>query len=148
MFQIDRPETSEQLEEYFELRWRILRAPWGQPRGSEQDDFDSTADHLTARDKNGRLVGIGRLHLNSEVEAQIRYMATEEACRGLGVGRAIIEKLEEIAHSHGVERIVLNARDTVVGFYEHLGYSGVGPGPTMFDSIRHSRMEKELLYGK
>lgn len=144
MFQVDRPETSEQLEEYFDLRWRILRAPWGRPRGSEKDEFDSIASHLTARDENGRLVAIGRLHLNSKAEAQIRYMATEEAYRGLGAGRAIIEKLEEIAHSHGVERIMLNARNTVVGFYEHLGYSVVGLGPTMFGSIKHSRMEKRL----
>ena len=144
MLRIAKPETPEQWEEYFDLRWRILRAPWDQPRGSEKDEFDEIADHVTVRDQKGRLVGVGRLHLNNDDEAQIRYMATEEDCRGLGVGRAIIEKLEELARARGVERIVLNARDNVVGFYQHSGYSVIGPGPTMFGKIKHSKMEKRL----
>ena len=141
---IGRPETAEQLDEYFDLRWRILREPWKQPRGSEKDEFEDGADHITARDDAGRLLGIGRLHQSGHREAQIRYMATEEDCRGLGVGRAIMAKLEELAAAYGVERILLNAREHVVGFYERLGYAVVGPGPTMFGEIKHSRMEKVL----
>jgi len=144
MLQIGKPETPGQLEEYFDLRWRILRSNWNQPRGSERDEFDQVADHVTVRHPDGQLVGIGRLHLKNETVAQIRYMAIEKDCRGLGVGRAIIEKLEQLAKTHGVERIVLNARDNVVGFYEHLGYTVIGPGPTMFDEIEHSEMEKRL----
>jgi predicted GNAT family N-acyltransferase len=146
MLRIAKPETPEQLEEYFDLRWRILRAPWDQLRGSEMDEFDEVADHVTVRDHDGRLVGIGRLHLNNEKEAQIRYMATEEDCRGLGIGRALIERLEELAGSRGVERIVLNARVDVVGFYQRFGYSVIGPGPTLFDKLKHSKMEKRLHY--
>ena len=141
------PETAEQIEEYFDLRWRVLRAPWKQPLGSERDAFDPSADHVTAHDSNGRLVGVGRVHLNGDTEAQIRYMATEEDCRGLGVGRAILERLEQLARAHGVERIVLNARDDAVEFYERLGYSVIGPGPTLFDEINHSQMEKRLQDG-
>jgi predicted GNAT family N-acyltransferase len=144
MLQIAKPETPEQFDEYFNLRWRILRAPWDQPRGSEKDEFDEAADHVTVRDPDGRLLGIGRLHLNNEKEAQIRYMATEEDCRGLGVGRAIIEKLEELASARGAERIVLNARDNVVGFYQRFGYSVIGPGPTLFGKVKHSKMERRL----
>jgi predicted GNAT family N-acyltransferase len=99
---------------------------------------------VTVRDENGKLVGIGRLHLNNDREAQIRYMATEEAARGSGAGRVIITRLEAIAKERGVRRITLNARENIVGFYEHLGYRITGEGPTMFDEIRHSKMEKEL----
>ena len=144
MLQIAKPETPEQFVEYFDLRWRIMRAPWDQPRGSERDEFEEAADHVTARDQGGRLLGIGRLHLNNEREAQIRYMAIEEGCRGQGVGRAIIEKLEVLANDRGVKRIVLNARDNVVGFYQRLGYSVIGPGPTMFGKVKHAKMEKRL----
>jgi ribosomal protein S18 acetylase RimI-like enzyme len=142
MLQISKPETPEQWGEYFDLRWRILRAPWDQPRGSEKDEFDEIADHVTVRDQEGRLLGVGRLHLNNEKEAQIRYMATEEDCRGLGVGQAIIIKLEELARARGVERIVLNARDNVLGFYRRFGYTVIGPGPTLFGKVKHSKMEK------
>lgn len=101
MLQIAKPETPEQLDEYFDLRWRILRAPWDQLRGSEKDEFDEAADHVTVRNPESRLLGIGRLHLNSEEEAQIRYMAVEQDCRGLGVGRALIKKLEALARDRG-----------------------------------------------
>ena len=144
MLQIFKPETPEQWWEYFDLRWRVLRAPWDQPRGSEKDEFDEIADHVTVRDQEGRLLGVGRLHLNNEKEAQIRYMATGEDCRGLGVGRVIIRKLEELARARGVERIVLNARDNVVGFYLRFGYTVIGPGPTLFGKVKHSKMEKRL----
>ena len=144
MLQISKPETPEQWGEYFDLRWRILRAPWDQPRGSEKDEFDEIADHVAVRDQEGRLLGVGRLHLNNEKEAQIRYMATEEDCRGLGVGQAIIIKLEELARARGVERIVLNARDNVIGFYQRFGYTVIGPGPTLFGKVKHSKMEKRL----
>ena len=144
MLQISKPETPQQWGEYFDLRWRVLRAPWDQPRGSEKDEFDEIADHVAVRDQDGRLLGVGRLHLNNEKEAQIRYMATEEDCRGLGVGRVIIKKLEELARARGVERIVLNARDNVLGFYRRFGYTVIGPGPTLFGKVKHSKMEKRL----
>jgi len=146
--QISKPETPEQFKEYYDLRWRILRAPWDRLRGSEKDEFDETADHVTVRDENGRLLGIGRLHMNNAQEAQIRFMATEEFCRGFGIGRALMGRLEEIARDHGAERIVLNARAHVVGFYQRFGFAVTGPGPTLFDKVKHSRMEKQLLEEK
>lgn len=144
IIQISRPETEEEFEEYYALRWRILRAPWGQPRGSEQDEFEAAADHLTARDQNGRLLGVGRLHLNSADEAQIRYMATGENCRHCGVGRALCRRLEQLAIDRGADRLVLNAREDVVGFYERAGFEITGPGPVLYDVIRHSTMVKRL----
>jgi predicted GNAT family N-acyltransferase len=143
--QIGKPETPEQFKEYYDLRWRILRAPWDRLRGSEKDEFDETADHVTVRDEDGRLLAVGRLHMNNAREAQIRYMATEEFCRGFGIGRALIGRLEEIARDRGAERIVLNARAHVVGFYQRFGFTVTGPGPTLFDKVKHSRMEKSLL---
>jgi predicted GNAT family N-acyltransferase len=144
MLTVNHPESPEEFEEYYDLRWRVLREPWSQPRGSERDEFDPTADHVTVRDEDGNLIGIGRLHLNNDREAQIRYMATEEDARGYGAGRVIIVQLETIAKERGVRRITLNARENIVGFYEHLGYRVTGEGPTMFDEIRHSKMKKEL----
>ncbi|MEO8332117.1 MAG: GNAT family N-acetyltransferase [Gallionella sp.] len=144
MLLIAKPETPEQFDEYYNLRWRILRAPWDRLRGAEKDEFDVSADHVTVRDQNGRLLGVGRLHFNTGEEAQIRFMATEEDSRGIGVGRALIERLEELARAQGAERIVLNARDNVLGFYQRFGYSVIGPGPTMFDKVKHSKMEKVL----
>lgn len=144
MLQIGRPETPEELDEYFELRWRVLRSPWGQPRGSEKDEHEDAAHHVTARLPSGRLAGVGRVHRTGAGEARIRYMATEADCRGRGVGRAVLSRLEALARADGARRIVLNARDGAVGFYEHRGYAIVGRGPTLFGRVTHSAMEKTL----
>lgn len=141
---VGRPGSPEEFDEYYDLRWRILRKPWGQPRGSEKDEFDPTAEHVTARDENGRLLGIGRVHFNNVAEAQIRYMAVEDAARGRGVGRLIVDALEAVARDHGADTIVLDAREHAVPFYERCAYRITGTGPTKFGVIKHATMEKTL----
>lgn len=147
MTQLSCPATSEQWQAYFELRWRELRAPWDQPLGSERDEFDeadSGVHHLAAFDSANQLIGVGRVHLVDHATAQIRYMAVAADSRGQGIGRAIVQQLEEFAADEGVLQIILNARDKVVGFYQKLGYKVVATGPTMFGSVKHSRMTKRL----
>ena len=141
---ISNPATPEEFEEYFELRWKLLRAPWNYPKGSERDNLEGSAHHVTARSSEGRLLGVGRLHLNSDAEAQIRFMAVAENAQGQGVGRAIVEHLEQLAIEHGVQRIMLNARDIAVGFYEKLGYVSLGPAEIVFEAVDHALMEKKL----
>jgi N-acetylglutamate synthase-like GNAT family acetyltransferase len=139
-----RPQTGDEFDRYFELRWRILRAPWGGPRGSERDELEETAEHAMICSSDGEVLAVGRLHFNSPEEAQIRYMAVAEYARGQGLGRRIVEYLESIARRRGAREIVLNARDEVTGFYAVLGYEIVGKGPTMFGTVTHSKMLKRI----
>lgn len=146
-FIVSSPETSAEFDEYFELRWRVLRKFLDQPRGSERDEFDApdkAAFHATVRDGVGRLLGVGRLHFISPVEAQIRYMAVVEDSRGSGVGSALVAELERIAADQSAQRVVLNAREAVVGFYRRLGYEVIGDGPTLFHDLKHVRMGKDV----
>lgn len=138
------PRSEQEFQKYLELRWRILRAPWNQPRGSECDDHESAARHMLVCDERSQVLAVGRMHLNSAEEAQIRYMATEPAHRRQGWGARIVAELEEWARRDGAQWAVLNARSEALTFYERLGYCVVGKGPTMFDSVRHSRMKKSL----
>jgi predicted GNAT family N-acyltransferase len=138
------PQSDEEFERYYELRWQVLRAPWGQPRGSERDELDASAEHAFIQSEEGAVLATGRLHFNSAEEAQIRYMAVAEAARGQGLGRRIAEYLEGIARERGAQAIVLNARETVEGFYATMGYEVICEGPTMFGSVAHVRMRKPL----
>ena len=52
--------SPEQLEHYYDLRWRILRAPWKQPRGSEKDILEEDSYHLMVVDAKQRVIGVGR----------------------------------------------------------------------------------------
>lgn len=140
------PTKEAEIRYYYDLRWQLLRAPWKQPRGSERDDLEASPStrHVAARMGVEQVVGVGRLHLNNQQQAQIRYMAVAEPCRGLGIGRALAEELERAAEELAASQIVLNAREDVVCFYQKLGYAVIGPGPTMFGSIRHQQMIKQI----
>lgn len=138
------PRTDEEFEQYFALRWRLLRAPWNAPPGSERDDREEEANHLVICDDEGRVLSAGRVHLNSAEEAQIRFMATEPTHGRQGLGSRIVAELENIARREGATSVVLNARNGAITFYERLGYSVVDRGPTMFDAVRHVKMMKAL----
>lgn len=143
-FRLSRPVSDADFERYFSLRWQLLRAPWNQPRGSERDEFEAAAFHLQVQDRNGSLIGIGRLHRIDDRRGQIRYMAVVDAWRGHGVGTTLLEALEQQARDWGLEEIRLHARQAAVDFYAHHGYSVVAPSHTLFGSIPHLLMRKPL----
>ena len=141
---ITQPKIPEEFEKYYNLRWRILRAPWNQPKGSEKDDKEEMAIHVMVCESEGIPIGIGRVHFNAEDEAQIRYMAVEEDQRGKGIGALVLVELETRAKGKGAKFIMLNARETAVKFYEKHGYKIVKQAHTLFGSIPHYEMRKEL----
>lgn len=143
MVTLREPRSPEEFEQYYALRWRVLREPWEQPRESEKDEHEADAVHLTAW-VEGTLAGVGRLHFNSPTEAQIRYMAVEENYRNRGMGAEILRELENRARQRGARAIVLNARDRAVHFYQKNGYRIQGKGGSLFDSVAHWAMRKDL----
>ncbi len=145
MIQIRSPETPEEWRAYYELRWKILRAPWNQPRGSERDMLEQQAHHLIAFDE-GKVLGVGRIHFNSSSEAQVRYMAVDPKMQGRGVGKAILADLEAYAQKNGVSSIVLNARENALQFYERTGYHIIAPVKPLF-GILHWKMRKDFCMG-
>jgi GNAT superfamily N-acetyltransferase len=136
------PSSTAEFRAYYDLRWRILRAPWDQPRGSERDAQDRIAIHLMLVDSGGRPLAVGRLQFNSIREAQIRYMAVEVAHQRNGLGSRLLAALEDRAWTLGAARIVLDARETALGFYRGHGYTVDGSGPMLFNRIAHVRMSK------
>ena len=46
--------------------------------------------------------------------------------RGSGVGRQVIDALEQAARARGDQRVVLSAQRSAEGFYQRLGYQLVG----------------------
>jgi GNAT superfamily N-acetyltransferase len=141
---ITSPRSPEEFKMYYDLRWRKLRKPWDQPEGSEKDTLEDTAYHIMACLNDRIPIGIGRLHLNSPHEAQIRFMAVEDGYQKKGIGSLIIKELERIALEAGASYIVLNSRDTAIPFYEKHGYNNINQTLTLFGSIPHHVMRKDL----
>jgi len=142
--EIRAPETDSEFEAYYELRWRILRQPWGEARGTEIDELENTATHVAAFDESRRLVGVGRLQHVESALGQVRYMAVEPDCRSQGIGQAILNELECLAKRQGMTTILLDAREHAVGFYLKNGYEVSGSSYLLFGVIPHSKMEKQL----
>jgi len=137
------PQTSDEFDDYYELRWIVLRKPWKQPKGSEKDEDENNSTHIMAC-IGKETVGVGRIHLKSKEKMQIRYMAVKENYRSKGIGTLVLEELEKRAKNKQIKHIVLNARENALQFYIKNGYSIVGKGDTLFDSINHWRMQKDL----
>ena len=142
--QVTSPASKAEYAAYFELRWRLLRAPWNQPRGSEQDDRETDSIHIMAITKQAAVAGVGRLHFNSISEAQIRYMAVSTSHQRQGIGTLILTALEDRARQLGASIIVLNARETALGFYTRHGYTPTGPGEMLYNRSAHVRMQRPL----
>ena len=137
------PQTATDWDRYFDLRWRVLRGPWNQPRGSERDDLDPVSFHAALWDGD-LLVAAGRLHLNTPSEAQVRYMAVDPDWQNMGLGSRILTRLEAEATLDGAACVVLNARGEAAPFYQRHGYQEVGSAGLLFASIPHFRMQKAL----
>ena len=138
------PHTPEEFERYYAFRHRLLRGPWSQPRGSERDERETGAVHLMVSADDGNVIGVGRLHFNTPEEAQVRFMAVDEDCRGQGIGRRILATLEQQARAAGARRIVLDARKPAERFYAKQGYRSLGATHTLFGHIAHVRMVKDF----
>jgi len=141
---ITSPETKKDFEKYYELRWCILRKPWGQKKGTEKDNDEDNAYHLMAV-KNNYIVGVARLQNISPTEAQLRYMAVDDNYCNQGIGKAIIQSMEEYAIKHHIHFIMLHARENAVGFYEKMGYEIIEKSYLLFDCIQHYKMKKQLI---
>ena len=140
--EIRKPETKQEFEKYYNLRWRILRKPWNQPKGSERDTMDVGSIHIMAIIGN-KVIGCGRGHFNSSIEAQIRYMAVDKDFREKGVGTGILRALEEELTDNGAKEIILKARENAVSLYEKYGYEIYQKGEILFGEIKHYWMRKK-----
>jgi len=138
-----RPLSKEDFELMYNLRWKILRKPWHQPKGSEKDDIENESYPFIVI-FNDKVVATARLHKNNEEEGQIRYLAVEERNRNQRIGSKLVRYIEGFATCLGIKKIILNARKTAKEFFEKLDYNIVGEGPLLFDEIEHFIMRKEL----
>ncbi|HEY6905818.1 MAG TPA: GNAT family N-acetyltransferase [Ignavibacteriaceae bacterium] len=141
---ITEPISSQDFERYFDLRWRMLREPWKQPRGTEKDELEERALHIMVCQDDRVPVAVGRAHFNTDIEAQIRFMAVEPRFQKTGLGSVVLKRLEDEVRQLGAQYVILHSRDTAVQFYEHHGYKVVSRSHTLFETVPHFLMKKEF----
>ncbi len=144
MFVVHKPDSEEELEEYFDFRWLQLRKPWGYPVGSEKDEYDVVSEHRVIKDHNGDIVGCGRVHLNTPEEAQLRHIAVREDYRRKGVGQMVLNTLEIVAKDMGAERAVSSSREASISFFESAGFKIIDDAPVELGTVQRKQMCKYL----
>ena len=137
------PRTREEWQSYYDLRWRILRAPW-QSTGPERDETDDVSIHRMVCRADGRVLAVGRLHRIDKGTGQIRFMAVDSDQQRKGYGSLLLSSLEAAASDLNLTVIMLQARENALPFYEHHGYRVKEKTFLLFDEIQHYLMEKTL----
>ncbi|MFK8104044.1 MAG: GNAT family N-acetyltransferase [Saprospiraceae bacterium] len=134
------------FEETLALRRKILRIPLGltfelKDIAQEYQDY-----HLACYSAEAELLACLVLTVKDYKRIKMRQVAVDDTIQSKGVGTFLVKACEDFCRNLGFERIVLNARDTAVEFYEKLDYDKVGE-PFEEVTIKHFKMEK-VLKGK
>ena len=132
--------TSDEIADYYHLRWKILRKPLDLEKGTEKDDLENESLHRVVKIDN-QIIGVGRLHFIDDSKAQIRYMAVKDNFRGIGVGKLIVDEFVKISEKRNTKKIILYARESVIDFYKKLGFDIVREAHKL-ENIQHFLMEK------
>ncbi len=144
MIEVRSPKNEKEWEEYYLLRYELLRKPLGQPRGSEKNKGDATGKHF-ALFLDNQLIGVSRLDTIDSSISQIRFFAVSKQHQGKGFGKQLLTGVEEWAMKNGYSKIILQARENAVKFYERNGYQSKEKTHLLFGKVQHYLMEKELF---
>ena len=129
------------------VRTAVFVEEQGIAREDEWDAADATAVHAVVTNLLGMPVATGRLLRDGAANsgsARIGRMAVDRTLRGSGVGRQVIDALEQAARARGDQRVVLSAQRSAEGFYRRLGYAPVGQ-PYDEVGIPHIGMQRDLV---
>ena len=141
--EIRSPTTEAEWKKYDDFRWEILRKPLKMSHIPLKDNLEDTSYHFMAITISRKILACGRVHMNNEYEAQIRYMGVSKNMRRMGLGSLIVDRLENQAKLLGASSITLNARNVALDFYKSQGYEAIEPYQSD-TNIPHTRMQKFL----
>ena len=108
-----------ELADELNRRYRGDSEPGAKPTSSDSPVF------LIARDQSGRALGCGGLRALGAAEAEIKRMFVRPEARGLGLGRRLLDALEEHAHLRGWRCLRLEtgeAQPEAIALYRRAGY--------------------------
>src|SRR6202161_4971468 len=92
---------------------------------TEFEMAENIRDFLVAFD-GGRLVGCGALHFYTAASGEVRSLAVDPSVKTRGIGRALVEALEDEARAQQLYSIF--AFTYVAGFFAKLGFEEVDRG--------------------
>ena len=143
-YHIRSPKTNKEWDDYYFLRWKILRSEFSDDIDSAKDDIEHDSCHIAAFNNSGKILGVGRLHHVDEDNSQVRYMAVDPSSRGYHIGSKILLKLIEKAKDSNRKCVILHARDNAVNFYKNNDFQLIEKTHLLFGKIQHYLMKISL----
>lgn len=135
--------TNECVLKIIELRYNVLRKPWGKSAETATDEIENECINAYI-EINNEIVACGRLQKNNIDTGQVRFMAVHENHQGKGLGKLVLNKLEEKARELNLKYIELQARENALEFYKSQGYNIKEKTFRLWDIIQHYLMVKFL----
>lgn len=133
-----------EFEAILKLRYEILRKPWNQSIESASDNLEEKSLNAYIADLNGNVIACGRLQENENKTGQIRFMAVSSHYQGQGLGKLIVDFLEQKGQEMQLDSVELQARENAVKFYENCGYRIKEKTFLLWGIIQHYLMIKKL----
>ena len=134
---------SKEYKQMIDLRYAILRQPLGL-NFSEDELLKEKDNILIAAFDEEKILGCCMLVKQDRNTLQLRQMAVNNNLQGKGIGASIMSFAESISKDKGYNKIVMNARNNAIGFYEKFGYK-VKSGEFIQYNTPHHVMEKILI---
>ncbi len=137
--------TELDLQTAFAIRRKVFIEEQQIPEDEEYDEFDTlgaACEHILVY-FNGQPIGTGRLRV-VDGYGKLERICILQAFRKYGLGKVIIQKLEEMTREKGLMKSKLNAQVYAEGFYEKYGYKRTGE-EFMDGGIPHILMKKPLI---
>ncbi|MED1091119.1 GNAT family N-acetyltransferase [Bacillus paramycoides] len=132
------------LETAFHIRKEVFVKEQGVPLEDEFDTFDRIGEeckHILVY-YNELPVGTGRIRFVDGI-GKLERICILKDYRKYGLGKVIIQALEEIARNKEANKVKLHGQTHAERFYKKLGYQTSSDG-FMEDGIPHILMTKEL----
>jgi thioesterase domain-containing protein len=144
MYKIDIPASEQDFDGYFLFRWKMLREPWKYPIGSEKDEYEQVSQHRMIRNRDGEVIAVGRVHMNSAEEAQVRHVAVDKDYQGKGLAKMLVASLEAVARSEGAVRMVTNSTQASIALFTSIGFIAQTGEPKELGEQQRQQMVKKL----
>ncbi|MBC6973286.1 GNAT family N-acetyltransferase [Bacillus sp. Xin] len=136
------------LEIAFHIRKEVFVKEQGVPLEDEFDTFDTLSDvcHHILVYFNEMPVGTGRIRFVDNI-GKLERICILQPFRKYGLGKIIIQTLEEITREKEISKVKLHGQTHAEGFYNKLGYQ-TSSDVFMEDGIPHILMTKDLSVNK
>jgi N-acetylglutamate synthase-like GNAT family acetyltransferase len=143
---IKTPKSRDDFKAYYALRYKVLREPWGHPKGTEKDDFEPISEHFMAVDENtSEVLGVIKLFEKAPGVGQASHLAVAKEHQHKGVGKFLVEVVEKRARERGFKTLGAMARVTATAYFEKYGYHVAGLPVPHLGTTHLVWMEKELI---